>query len=244
MSIADQWPEYAPDVSLKVDITSGVLTLVSPSVLNNHADFDLSAPSIRGTVFKNGAKVGTISIDSSTGALSMSGLNVSTGDHVMFEFQAIGIVSLPWISRLVMSRMVFLDVPAGNAQITFDGSNNTMPIPGHDFAFGWSSGNLKAAVKVASSDGAGQSPVLYTRLFGTSPDQESSTTISLSNTSTAQVQTSSFADSAMVRDAEIELYWKSGTDRRGRKSGSGSSGATGTTSRRTRRASRRPGASS
>jgi hypothetical protein len=211
MSIENQWPDYAPDITLKVDITSGVMTLVSPSTLVNYADFDHSAPDIRGTVFKNGARVGPIAINSSTGALSMSSVNVSNGDHVMFEFQAIGIVSLPWNSRLVMSRMLFLDVPAGNTQITFDGSNNTMPIPGYDFAFGWSSGNLKAALKVASSDSASQSPVLYTRLFGTSPDQESSTTISLANTSTAQVQTSGFADTAMVRDVEIELFWKSGT---------------------------------
>jgi len=212
MSVIDEMPQFGPDVSLKVDITSGSMTLLTGSKLNNYTNYSLSTPDIIGGIWKNGSRCGTVVINSSTGALTMTGLAVSASDTVEFRFRVGRPLSLPWFHRFTLTRSMFFTVAAGNSQITFDSSNNPMPVPTFNFGFGWTSGNnLKLGVLVSAKDGATQNMTGYVRLYGTCPKQESPLDIDLNNTSTAQTVTSTFTKSDMDRDCEIELYLKSGT---------------------------------
>ena len=212
MSVTDEWPEYRPDLQIKVDITSGSMTLASPSALLNYSEFDLAAPEIRGVIYKNGAKQGSVTISSSTGALSASAVSVTTNDQIEIRFFALGRLSLPWFTRHRLERSVFFTVPAGNSIFLFDSSNNPMPVPAFDLTFGWDGNdNLKLGFKVMGDDGASQDLTVYTRLFGNCPNSNSSTVIDLDDTTNAQTHVSTFTKGNMDADAEVELHLKSGT---------------------------------
>ncbi|MFZ5476787.1 MAG: hypothetical protein ACOZNI_08440 [Myxococcota bacterium] len=207
MTIGQDWPDFKhPELEVKLDVTGGTLTFVSPSKLINHAGFDVANGEVRGAVFKNGTKAATISIDSSTGALSIAGFSVSTGDVIEVRLQATMRTSLPWFTHARLTRSAFATVPSGNSQTTFGRATNPACVPGFDLAFGWDANdNLKVGVKVTSSDGASQSQTMATRLHGTCPSSSSSSTFSMTDTVNAQYHTSSFARSGM--DAEAVIEW-------------------------------------
>jgi len=212
MSVTEEMPQFGPDIALKVDITSGSMTLLTGSKLNNYTNYSLSTPDIIGQIYKNNSRCATVTINSSTGALSMTALTVAAGDAVEFRFRVGRPLSLPWFHRFTLTRSMFLTVAAGNTQVTFDSTNNPMPVPTFNFGFGWTTGNnLKLGVMVSAKDGATQNLTGYVRLYGTCPKQESSLDVDLNNTSTAQTVTSTFVKTDMDRDCEIELYLKSGT---------------------------------
>jgi len=212
VSITQDWPEYGPDVKLQASITSGVMTLVGAnSQLVNYADFDVADDQVVGWVVQNGTKVATLSINASTGAITMSSVNVSTGDQIIFEFKYMGLLSLDWFSRFTAMRSLIFTVPAGTSTTTFDATTNKMPVPGFDLAFGWDGNNkLKVGIAPTSTDGAGQSLNVYTRLFGGGTLDENATTVNLGNSS-AQTNTSTFGKTGVPFDCEIEWYLQSGT---------------------------------
>ena len=138
MGITDEWPEYGPDLELKVDIRGGIATLISPSKLKNKAEFDPAAPNIVGSVFKNGAFETAISIHVATGNLDFEDeVSVSTNDVLELRFVGQLQLSEPWISRLVVQRSAFMTVASGDSTTTFNSTTNAMPIPAVNLCFGW-----------------------------------------------------------------------------------------------------------
>ncbi len=207
MAVAIEWFKLGPKLELHVDITSGSLTLTSSSQLVNPGDFSWSPAAVTGTLYKNGTSVGSLTINSSTGAITASALSVSTGDHIEVRLEFVSPVSWPWDNRIVMRQAAFFDVPAGHSAFDFDGSTNLMPIPGLDLALGWDGNDkLKLGVKIINTDSASQDIVAFSRLVPLS--SETSTTISISDQG-APTHTSSFAKSAATGDFELELRQRS-----------------------------------
>jgi hypothetical protein len=210
MGIFDEYPEFTPTNDVSIDAGPNTFAFSSTSKILNPGDFPWSPPGVTGTVFKNGNSVATLSIDSSTGVITCGSVSVGAGDHIEVRLEYAGNVSWPWRSRLFTRRSLFFDVPSSTQTFTFNGSTNAMPVPTLDFAFGWNSNsNLQVGVKVVNADGASQSMTLYSRRPPSS--QESSTTISLSDTTNVQTHTSSFTKSDATGDFEFETWLKSGT---------------------------------
>jgi hypothetical protein len=175
MAIAVEWFRIGPKLDLHVDITSGSLTLTAASAVANIGDFP--AAQIAGAIFKNGSAATSLTINSSTGAITANAVNVTTGDHIDIRVEVTSPVSWPWDNKIVSRRAAFFDVPAGHSTFDFDDSTNTMPVPGLDLAIGWDANSkLKLGVKVISTDSASQDITAYSRRLPTA--QETSTTIS------------------------------------------------------------------
>ncbi len=212
MAAYDDWPEFCPDPQLTVVISSGQLTLGGTSKLLNYRDYTWDPVEVRGTIWKNGNKVATLSIDSSDGDITLSSpLSVATNDPIEIRLQFIGRLSLPWYTKTLMRRSAFLTVPAGDSTFTFDSQNNSMPIPDWDLAFGWDSNDkLKLGFRVNSDDSASQDMSLYTRMLGGAVAKQSSSTIDLDSQST-QTHTSDFTKAEVEVACEAEMWLKSGT---------------------------------
>jgi hypothetical protein len=215
MGISDQWPEFMPTITLVLTVSSGTLTLGSSKV-ENVTDYGWSPIQLRGTLWKNGAKVAGLAIDSSTGAITLgSGVAVSNGDQIEARFFFVGRASDPFIGRMIGKRSCFMTV-SGDGSTTFDADDNPMPVPTWDLTFGWdTNGKFKVGVMISSADGAGEDMMLKTRLLGSPAAKESSTAIDLSNTSTAQTHTADFydADVDVAWEAEFSLANGTGTPR-------------------------------
>ncbi|MFZ5479078.1 MAG: hypothetical protein ACOZNI_20075 [Myxococcota bacterium] len=209
MGLTDEWPEFCPNFELKVDVTSGSLSLVAPSNLLNHADYEVANGEVRGTVFKNGSKQGAITINAQTGALSITAFSVSNGDTIEFRLHALRRTGLPWMTHTVMERSAVL-VVSGNGQTVFDGSTNVAKVPAFDLAFGWDSNNaLKVGMRVTASDNATQSMAVTTRLHGTCPNSASSSSFSMTDTTNTQSHTATFGKADMLSEAAIEMTLQS-----------------------------------
>lgn len=208
------WPEYVPDQVLKIDFTNGSMTLAAGSRLRNYGDYDMGAatPETKGEVWKNGSKQGDITIDAHTRALTISSVSVSSGDDIEFRMEfTCGHASAPWDNKIVLRRTAFLEVSGNNEVVTFDASTNAMPVPTWRSTFGWdASDNFKWGIVVDDDDSASQDMTLWTRLVGTTPDQESSSTIDLDTTNT-QTHVSSFDKTDVDTKFEVETLLKSGT---------------------------------
>ncbi len=212
MGVYSEFPEYIPDYILEIDISSGVLTIDTGSMLRNPGDFRWAgAAQVAIRVFKNDTFQHTLTVNQATRAISGNTLSVSEDDEVEIRFVFTGAEGAAWDSTSIFRRSAFLTVGATDETFTFDGSNNTMPVPLYDLGFGWdASDNLKVGFSVSSDGGASQDMTCSTRLIGTTPNKESSTTIDLDSAST-QTHTSSFDKSDMTDSCEIETYLKSGT---------------------------------
>lgn len=211
MGVDDQWPEFMPTITLVLTVSSGTLTL-GTSTVENYADYGWSPDQLRGTIWKNNAKVAGLSISSSTGAITLaSGIAVSNGDLIEARFLFVGKASDPFVGRMIGKRACFMTV-AGSGSTTFDEDDNPMPVPTWNLAFGWDANKkLEAGVMVVDDDGASQDMMLRTRLLGGPLAKESSTAIDLSNTSTAQTHTADFYDSDVEVACEIEFSLANGT---------------------------------
>lgn len=210
MGDADEMPTFMPKPELHITITGGVLSFASTSKLVNPADYGWNPAEVTGTAIKNGTSNTALTINSSTGAITCSGIGVATGDKIEVRFDFLGPVGWPWAQKFVLRRSAFFDVPSGTSSFDFDDSTNVMPVPSLDLAFGWDNNDkLKVGVKVNNADGASQNYTLYTRRAG--GPQETSSTVSTSDTTNAQTQTSSFSKSDVTSDCEWELWLKSGT---------------------------------
>lgn len=208
MSVVIEWVRFSPKISVRVDITGGSLTLASSSALVNVADYPWNPAQVVASILKNSSVATTVSINSSTGALTSSAVSVATGDAIEVRVEFTGPFSWPWSNRMIASRSAFLTVPSGTSSTEFDDSHNAQPVPGFDLGFGWDANDkLEVGVKVGSADGASQSMTLTTRR-GASSD-ESSSTISLSNTSTAQEHTSVFTKADVTATFDVEWLLKS-----------------------------------
>jgi hypothetical protein len=210
MTLAADFPEFAPDVTLKVGFASGSMTLNTGSKLENYASYDMTAPDVKGTCYKNGVCATSLTINATTGAITMSAVTVTAGDHIEFRFRRYGRLSLPWYSRFAATRTLYLDAPSGTTTINFDATTNVMPVPAFTLGFGWSGTAFKAGVKVTSSDSATQTMTLNTKLYGTCPTLLKSTAIDLSSTA-GQSQTATLAKIDVDRDVEVQLVLANGT---------------------------------
>lgn len=211
MSAEMDWPTYFPRPSLAFTINSGTLTLDVSSAVQNPGDFVWGTPNqLSASLWKNGSWQRVISINSSTGALTMSSLSVTTGDHIEVRFVSDGYADVPWKSNVLNRRIAFFDIETGVSAVTFDDSTNVMPIPAWSLAFGWSTFNkLKVGFKVAGDDSASQDMTVTTRR-GVGVD-ETSTTIDLDDTSTTQTHTSSFAKTDVAAGVcAVQTLLKSG----------------------------------
>jgi hypothetical protein len=204
MSIFDEWPEYGPDIEIKLDITSSVASLIGPSTLKNKGDFDLDAPNILGAAFKNGAFATGITINGTTGALAFaSNISVSTNDELELRFVGQLQLSKPWISRVIVKRSVFMKVASGDSVTVFNASTNAMPVPQVDDCFGWNTGrDLKVGAKVIGKDGASQDLRLTTRIGG-DPDDASYLDVDL-DSSSAQEHVADFGQGT-ASDEAVEI---------------------------------------
>ena len=206
----NQWPTKGPAVEMHVKVESGTLSLVSTNELKNPGDFDFTGPDLRGLVFVNGSFQTSLSINSSTGAITLSSFSVSTDDIVEFRFKFNGTVSDPWISRLELERTLRLKVPSGTSTTDFDSSTNTMPVPSVDITFGWDgSDKLKLGFRVNGDDSASQDAVAATKLSDC-PDDYSSTVVDLDSSST-QTHTSTFTKWEGPQAQRVIWTLKSGT---------------------------------
>lgn len=211
MGLADEMPDFMPKPDIHANVTGGVMTFTSASKLVNVNDFKWGEPpQIIGNVYKNGTLAATISINTSTGDMAIASVAVSTGDHIEIRLDAVGPMAWPWNQSFGFRRSCFFDVPAGTSTTDFDATTNVMPVPALDFAFGWDNNDkFKVGVKVIGADGAGQNYTLYTRRDGA--QQETSTTISTSDTTNAQSLTAAFGKSDIGMQFEFEMWLKSGT---------------------------------
>lgn len=209
MGVDEDWPEYTPDTSLTVVITSGQLTL-SNSTLDNYDNYSWNPDEVHGAIWKNSTRVATLSIDSSDGSITLSSaISVSQGDLVEVRLQFVGNLSTPWYSKALLRRAAFVVVPAGNASYTFDSTHNTMPVPEWDMAFGWdSNGYLKVGFSVDDDDGASQDMTVYTRMLGSDSASQSSSTIDLGSSS-LQTHTSTFTKGEIQAACEMEMWLRS-----------------------------------
>ncbi len=205
MTIQIEWFRLGPKVDLHVEITGGVLTLASSSQVNNIGDFP--SAQVAGAVFKNGTSAVSLTINSSTGAITCNSVNVTTGDHIEVRVEVTSPVSWPWDNKIICRAAGFLDVPSGTSTFDFDGSTNIMPIPTLDLAFGWDSNNdLKLGAKIIATDSASQNIVAWSRQLPLA--DESSTTFTISETG-VQTHTASFGLSDISGDFELELRQRS-----------------------------------
>lgn len=211
MSVDVDWPAFGPRLDLTFDIASGVLTLGGTSKLLNPSDYVWGAEDqVVATVYKNGTKAVDIAIDSSTGALTMSQVSVTSGDHIEARFTSTGYAATPWKTTIVQRRSAFFDVPAGTSQFVFDATHTPMPVPAWDLAFGWDAGNkLKLGFKVAGDDGATEDMTVSTRKLPSGYD--TSTAIDLDDTTNTQTHTSSFTKADIPGSCELETVLASGT---------------------------------
>ncbi len=193
MGVNDQWPEYMPTIKLELTVSSGTLSIGTNSSLENEGDYSWSPAQVRGTLWKNDSFVSKLSINSTTGAITMaSGISVSNNDEIEARFEFVAKVSLPWVTRVYGQRSCTMTV-SGDGTTTFDDSTNAMPVPSWNLAFGWDGDDkLKVGVKVVSADSSSEDITLRTRLYGPDAASESSTTIDLSDTTNAQTHTASF----------------------------------------------------
>lgn len=206
MPIGIEWFRVGPSLALHVDITGGVLSLTSSSQVNNIGDFPIAQ--VAGAIYKNGTSAASLTINGTTGAITSSSVNVSTGDHIEVRVEVTSPVSWPWDNRIVCRSSGFLDVPAGQSTIDFDGNTNVMPIPGLDLAFGWDANSyLKLGVKIMATDSASQDILALSRRPSA---QETSTTIVITDSS-VQTHTSSFTTSDITGEFELELRQRSGS---------------------------------
>jgi hypothetical protein len=205
MGVSDEWPEFMPTITIVLTVSSGTLTLGSSKV-ENVSDYDWSPIQLRGTLLKNGTKVANLSINSSTGAITLaSGIAVSNGDEIEARFHFVGKTSIPFVGRMIGERSCIMTV-SGDGSTTFDGSTNVMPVPTWDLCFGWDgSGKLKVGVMVVDDDSSSEDMQLKTRLLGMPQSKETSTTIDLSNTSTAQTHTADFGDTDLEVACEMSF---------------------------------------
>ncbi|MFZ5480478.1 MAG: hypothetical protein ACOZNI_27195 [Myxococcota bacterium] len=210
MGVEDDWPAFCPNLELKLDVTNGTLSFVSPSKLVNYADYDVTNKEVRGAIFKNGVKQGSLTISATDGAITAGTFSVSTGDTIEVRVRAVHRTSLPWYTHAALERSAVMTVPSGNSQTTFDGSNNVVTVPSFDLAFGWdANNNFKVGVKVTASDNASQSFSVTTRLHGTCPNAASSTTFSATDTTNTQTHVASFTKSDMTSEAVLEMSLQS-----------------------------------
>lgn len=210
MGILDEMPTFMPKPELHISITGGSLTFAASSKLVNPADYGWSPAEVTGAVYKNGSNAMALTINASTGAITANAVSVVTGDKIEVRFDFQGPIGWPWDQKFVLRRSAFFDVPAGTSSFDFDDSTNVMPVPSLDLAFGWEAADkLKVGVKVNGADGASQNYTLYTRRNG--GPQETSSSISTSDTTNAQTHTSSFSKSDVTSECEFELWLKSGT---------------------------------
>ena len=206
MSIIDQWPEYMPTISLELTVASGTLSIGANSAVENAGDYGWNPDQLRGSLWKNGSLASTLSINSSTGAITMaSGVAVSDTDEIEARFLLVTKVSNPWVTRLIGQRSCFMTV-SGSGTTTFDEDDNPMPVPSWQLAFGWDANDkLKVGVKVLDDDSSSLDMTLKTRLWGPGSASESSTTIDLSDTTNAQTLTSSFYQGGIRVAAQMEF---------------------------------------
>lgn len=200
MGIYDRWPEYMPTISLELTVSSGSMTIGANSAVENAGDYGWNPDQLRGSLWKNGSLASLLSINSSTGAITMgSAVAVSSGDVIEARFQLVCKVSDPYVTRVFGKRSCYMTV-GGDGTTTFDADDNVMPVPGLQIAFGWDANDkLKVGVKVDDADSSSLDITLKTRLWGPGPASESSTTIDLSDTTNAQTLTASFYE----RDIEV-----------------------------------------
>jgi len=206
MGINDQWPEYMPTISIELAVSSGTLTLGANSALENEGDYDWSPDQLRGTLWKNGAFASVLAINSTTGAITMaSGIAVSNSDEIEARFEFVAKVSLPWVTRVYGVHACTMTV-SGDGTTTFDDTNNVMPVPGYELAFGWDAADkLKVGVKVDDADSSSRDITLSTRLWGPGSSADSSTTIDLSDTTNAQTLTADFKQKDVKVAAQVQL---------------------------------------
>lgn len=206
------YPGFTPKFDLILEVSGGVLTLGTNSALLNVGDYTWGgSPEVTGKIIKNGADAATLSINSSTGAITASSVSVSTGDHIVVFLTYTGPASWPWEQRMVMTRSAFMDVAAGTTTTTFNGTNNTMPVPTYELTFGWDANDAwKVGVKVSADDGASQDLALTTRRLPAQTESASTTNIDLASTS-VQTHVASFNKSGITADWEIDLALASGT---------------------------------
>jgi len=208
--IEQQWPEFGPNPEMNIRVENGTLSLTGTNKLLNHAKFDLTSPDIRALAFKDGTFQKELSINSSNGDLTMDSFSVSTDDIVEIRFRYVSTLSTPWITRVTMERTLRLKVPAGTSTTTFDGTNNTMPVPSIDMTFGWDAGDkLKLGFKVNGDDGASEDAKVSTRLT-TCPDDKKTTTLDL-DTSNTQTHVSNLDQWEGPEDQEFSYWLKSST---------------------------------
>lgn len=192
MGIDIEWFKTGPELELHASISGGVLTLSSGSALLNPGDFLWNPDQVVGVIAKNGTVATSVSINSSTGALTASNVSVSTGDVIEVRLEFTGPWSWPHHSRAVLTRVAVFTVPAGNSTVDFDANNNVVPVIAARLALGWDGNDqLGFGVKLDNVDGASVDLTAFSRRLPVA--QESSTTIQVSNTSTVQVHTSSFS---------------------------------------------------
>lgn len=210
MGVVIEWFKFGPKLEVHVTVTAGVLSLTSSSKVTNPGDFTWNPDQLSGAIYKNGTSAATLTINASTGALTSNSVNVAQDDVIEVRVEYTGNYSWPYHNKLVATRSAFLTVPPGNSTTDFDDSNHKQPVPEFELAFGWDSNSkLKVGFKISSADGADQSMTASTRLL---PDaEESSTSVSLSNTSTVQNHTSTFTSSQATGDFEIRWVLASGS---------------------------------
>jgi len=208
------WPEYTPDTDVKIDVSNGTLTLVSPSKLRNFGDFTWGVGgSVDGDVYKGGSSAASISFNDDTRAMTITGFSVATDDEIEVRVEHTGDAnSNPWDTETSLRRSAFWTVPSGGGDVLFDQSTNAMPVPTYRLTFGWDgSDKFKVGFKVTSDDGASQDLKVTTALVGTSPDKKSSSTIDLDDTTNVQAHTADFTKTDVGTEWEMLLHLKSGT---------------------------------
>ncbi len=206
MGVDNRWPDFMPTISLELTVSSGTLSIGTNSALENHGDYDWSPDQVRGKLLKNGTFASLLSINSSTGAITMaSGISVSNNDEIEASFEFVSKVSNPWVTRIYGLRVCTMTV-SGDGTTTFDDSSNTMPVPGWKLAFGWdATDKLKVGVKVDDADGSSRDISLSTRLWGPGGADDSSTTIDLSDTTNAQTHTADFKQHDIKVAAQVQF---------------------------------------
>jgi hypothetical protein len=206
MGVDNRWPDFMPTISLELTVSSGTLSIGANSALENEGDYSWGPDQVRGTLWKNGSLASALSINDSTGAITMaSGIAVSSSDEIEARFEFVAKVSLPWVTRVFGLRSCFMTV-AGDGTTTFDDTYNTMPVPEWQLAFGWDAfDKLKVGVKVNDADSSSRDIALSTRLWGPGSSAETSTTIDLSDTTNAQTHTADFKDADVKVAAQMQF---------------------------------------
>ena len=181
----------------------------------NPADFTWNPDQVVGVIVKNGTVAANLTINSSTGALSASGVNVATNDTIEVRLEFTGPWSWPHHSRALLNRCAIFTVPAGTSTFDFDSTHNVIPVVTADLALGWDANDkLGFGTRLQNVDGASVDLTAFSRRPPST--QESSSTVAVSNTSTAQVHTSTFTRTDVGSgefEVQLNVRSSSGTTR-------------------------------